>query len=302
MNNTFLLLIFLSQQLLQAQTRPKIDSVIGTYPLGIGNTWQYCTYDYLNGQYTWIYGWTEKVIGDTVMSNLKRYSVIKSDKRIVKNIFVSQELNKVYQYINSRDSLLYDYEKRAGDTLLFIPVSNNDTLLQIISDERFNNYFGQSRHVWTYYMHLAQMSYYEQKDIVDGIGMGYLIREGGDEWFLRGAIINGVTYGTILSVKNENDSRSKLNDYELFPNYPNPFNLCTTISFSIENEQHIRLTIYDLLGREVIQLLDDIMPSGLHTIVWNGKNESGKEEASGLYLFRLQTKMGIRQSKMLMVK
>jgi flagellar hook assembly protein FlgD len=62
------------------------------------------------------------------------------------------------------------------------------------------------------------------------------------------------------------------------------------------------LTIYDLLGREVIQLLDDIMPSGLHTIVWNGKNESGKEEASGLYLFRLQTKMGIRQSKMLMVK
>jgi len=120
MNNTFLLLIFLSQQLLQAQTRPKLIRN-RTYPLGIGNTWQYCTYDYLNGQYTWIYGWTEKVIGDTVMSNLKRYSVIKSDKRIVKNIFVSQELNKVYQYINSRDSLLYDYEKRAGDTLLFIP-------------------------------------------------------------------------------------------------------------------------------------------------------------------------------------
>jgi hypothetical protein len=85
-------------------------------------------------------------------------------------------------------------------------------------------------------------------------------------------------------------------------NYPNPFNPSTTISFALESEQNVKLTIYNVKGQKVTTLLDEIKNSGYHQIVWSGKDDSGKNAASGMYLYRLETQNFSGTKKMLLIK
>ncbi|MBC8175693.1 MAG: right-handed parallel beta-helix repeat-containing protein, partial [Candidatus Marinimicrobia bacterium] len=66
--------------------------------------------------------------------------------------------------------------------------------------------------------------------------------------------------------------------------YPNPFNPVTTIRFDIPEMSNVKLVIYDLLGREVVRLIDDRRVAGKYNTIWDGKNNRGKSVASGLYI------------------
>ena len=68
--------------------------------------------------------------------------------------------------------------------------------------------------------------------------------------------------------------------------YPNPFNPSTTISYSLPNNSSVKLDIYDVAGRKVRSLLDESKSAGYHNVVWNGRDENGREVASGMYLYR----------------
>jgi len=86
-------------------------------------------------------------------------------------------------------------------------------------------------------------------------------------------------------------------------NYPNPFNPTTTISFSIPSKQIGSLDIYNLKGQRVKSLLGKSeLQAGTHHITWDGKDETGKSLASGVYFYRLTTPSGTLTQKMLMVK
>ncbi len=76
--------------------------------------------------------------------------------------------------------------------------------------------------------------------------------------------------------------------YSLFQSYPNPFNPSTTISFTLPSAQHVRLEIFDILGRRVRLLADQRFEAGEHMIVWDGNNQSGAEAPSGVYFYRFQ--------------
>jgi hypothetical protein len=78
---------------------------------------------------------------------------------------------------------------------------------------------------------------------------------------------------------------------------PNPFNLETTISFTLPTAQETQLIIYDVHGREVALLLSGPSPAGAHTISWNADQQS-----SGIYLVRLQTEAGEVSQKILLLK
>lgn len=299
--NITLLLVFFATEAIHAQTMQTADSSLGVYPLQVGNLWQYWTYDYLNGQYIWIYGWSENIERDSILSNGLKYSLINSTQPLSKTIYLRQDSSKIFQYNNGKDSLIYNFKKHPIDTISIWPVGISDTIFQLIVDEGYMNYFDQNRKYWTYYTYYTNVSYYERKNIVDGIGVGYQTREGGDEWFLRGAIINGVKYGTITSIQTKGKYQHP-SDFELIQNYPNPFNASTIISFQINNEQNINFSIYDLLGRRVATLINNKISSGVHKIVWKGKSDDGKELSSGLYIYRIQTQTTVKQKKMLMIK
>lgn len=85
--------------------------------------------------------------------------------------------------------------------------------------------------------------------------------------------------------------------FVLEQNYPNPFNPSTTIRYSIGGQQHVRLSIFDALGRKVATLVDHEQYSGTHEVVWDASNI-----AAGMFFYRLQTEEGIRTKSMVLVK
>ena len=84
----------------------------------------------------------------------------------------------------------------------------------------------------------------------------------------------------------------------LSQNRPNPFNAETVIAYQIAERGRVRLAIYDLLGREVAVLVDGTRDPGYFSAVWDGRDRSGKEVASGVYLCVLETGGGRMVRKM----
>jgi len=64
----------------------------------------------------------------------------------------------------------------------------------------------------------------------------------------------------------------------------------------------VKLVIYDILGQEVVELINKRMQSGYHTIVWDGKNNSGGQVASGFYIYQISTDQKVLSRKMMLVK
>ena len=98
--------------------------------------------------------------------------------------------------------------------------------------------------------------------------------------------INGdYNYSIILQVNFENQSVYLASDYYLAQNYPNPFNPNTTIQYSLPEDSHLRLTVYDILGREIAELFNGISEMGNYSIEFNGT-----QLENGIYYYRIQAR------------
>ena len=84
--------------------------------------------------------------------------------------------------------------------------------------------------------------------------------------------------------------------FSLQPNHPNPFNPSTAISYEVSQRTHVTLAIYNVLGQEIIRLVDKVQPAGRYTINWNARTAHGHSVASGIYLYRLNTGSGFSQA------
>lgn len=91
-------------------------------------------------------------------------------------------------------------------------------------------------------------------------------------------------------------------DFGLYQNYPNPFNPETRIEFDLPQTSAVRLTIYNVLGREVVRLVDEERPAGRHSLVWNSRDENGARVSSGIYFYSLQAGEFRASKKMLLVQ
>lgn len=89
---------------------------------------------------------------------------------------------------------------------------------------------------------------------------------------------------------------------ELRGNYPNPFNPSTTISFSLPAPGKVNLTIYDITGRKVLDLVNGVLTAGLHGAVWDGHDSSGRAVSSGVYFSRLTWNGRTTANRMLLAK
>ncbi|RPI00102.1 MAG: hypothetical protein EHM72_10230 [Calditrichaeota bacterium] len=76
-------------------------------------------------------------------------------------------------------------------------------------------------------------------------------------------------------------------DHFLLQNFPNPFNSNTTIRFDLQQTEKVQMMIYDLHGRSICTLLDEILPGGTHQIVWDGSDGQGNSVSSGMFLCHL---------------
>ncbi len=91
-------------------------------------------------------------------------------------------------------------------------------------------------------------------------------------------------------------------DYKLYDNFPNPFNPSTKIAFELPKESHVRLVVYDIVGREVARVADSNYPAGYTELIWNGITQNGIMASSGVYFFRLSADKWSKVKKMLLLK
>ena len=107
---------------------------------------------------------------------------------------------------------------------------------------------------------------------------------------------NDIYEADINVVATSIDDASLPTSISLAQNYPNPFNASTNINFSLANQTTVELTIYDLLGRRVVTLVNGLLPAGQKTVTWEGLDANGNAVASGMYLYVLRAD-GVTLSK-----
>ena len=88
----------------------------------------------------------------------------------------------------------------------------------------------------------------------------------------------------------------------LSQNYPNPFNAVTVISFALPKTGHVKLEVYNILGQKVKDLVDEVVTAGYKRVVWDGKDNSGKAVASGVYLYQLKADGFTEAKRMILLK
>ena len=85
--------------------------------------------------------------------------------------------------------------------------------------------------------------------------------------------------------------------YTLSQNFPNPFNPSTIIKFELPSAGLVQLKVYDILGKEVAELLNEYKPAGIHKVQFNGDRLS-----SGIYFYKIQTQDYPQTKKMILLK
>ncbi|MBT4945029.1 MAG: T9SS type A sorting domain-containing protein, partial [Candidatus Marinimicrobia bacterium] len=91
-------------------------------------------------------------------------------------------------------------------------------------------------------------------------------------------------------------------EFALFQNYPNPFNPVTTIEYAIPEAVHVNIVIYDIMGRQVKTLLNELQEPGYRSIRWSSTNDAGELVATGVYFYMISAGQHHSVKKMLLIK
>ena len=106
-----------------------------------------------------------------------------------------------------------------------------------------------------------------------------------------------IFFSSVIFSQESPGPSDELKDFSLSQCYPNPFNPSTKISFSISQPTFTQLKIYDVFGREITTLVNELLQEGSHSYQFNGKNL-----ASGVYFYSLKAGNYSATKKMILTK
>jgi len=233
---------------------------------------------------------------------------INPDQNFTYNYYKIDALGQVFTGFTSEGWLIYRLNAKVGEIWQvgeYTPWAIVDSIWQ-------ENIFG----ILTTFKNINYYSWIDTTDTTFGLwlyidciagGFGLVDRtwiEPGYDLFLKGAIIDSVVYGDVTIMGMDEATSPVIPDRVfLYHNYPNPFNPHTTISFELKKTGQVSLIVYDIIGREVIRLIDDeVITGGKHQVMWNGTNEKGGEVSSGLYLYRLNVGDQVTTRRMMLIR
>ncbi|MFC1490190.1 FlgD immunoglobulin-like domain containing protein [Candidatus Latescibacterota bacterium] len=90
--------------------------------------------------------------------------------------------------------------------------------------------------------------------------------------------------------------------FAVMSNFPNPFNPTTTIQFTLPEAGFTQLVIYNIMGQKIRELVSADMPAGVHSAVWDGRDQQGNPASSGLFVSRLTSGVNVVTNRMVLVK
>jgi VCBS repeat-containing protein len=107
----------------------------------------------------------------------------------------------------------------------------------------------------------------------------------------------------VIATFTKTDLNSEIpTQYQLYQNYPNPFNPNTVIRYSLPETNRVRLVVYDLEGRVVATLVDEVQKAGNYSCIWEARDAQHRPMASGIYFYRLQAGSYEKSFRMLLVR
>jgi hypothetical protein len=147
-------------------------------------------------------------------------------------------------------------------------------------------------------------------DNIQGLLHHFQLDEGGQHyWRVKAEGYSGISSGysgkgsfNFSPLSDKNDESAIPLNFEVSQNYPNPFNPNTIIRFSIPTESIVKLSIYDILGREVKTLVNQYYSPGSYEVNWNGDNNFGEKLSSGTYFYKVAAGEYSKIMKMLLLK
>ena len=262
-------------------------------PLKLGNVW---VYDYGDG----ILGRGEVVDSSFIVDSIKYFGLAEGyfgNDRALRltgaNYFVMKEDSTFPEPLNER--IYYKKNAQLGDTWQInyghpvpaiytitdtFPAITFDTL---VTGKLLNENFGlvEWDYVWTEeFGQLSQLNW-----------LGEL------QYYLKGCVINGRVYDDTAFIVSGIDDITSFLSYELFYNYPNPFNPSTTIKYNIPTEGNVRLIVYNSLGEVVGELVNEWQSAGKYSVSFLRNNLS-----SGVYFYSLKYRDQVITRKMLLLK
>lgn len=100
----------------------------------------------------------------------------------------------------------------------------------------------------------------------------------------------------------DNENHLLPGNFSLLQNYPNPFNPSTTIEYSLPQRADVNISVYNILGQNIRTLVDETMPAGKYSVIWDGRDRAGRHAASGIYFYRIKADEFDQSRKMLLLK
>jgi len=259
------------------------------FPLETGNVWQYKE---LFSPFIMEFS----ALGNVTAPNGVIYERVGRTSGGVENWY-RQSAVAVFMY-DSRgyDFPVFSFNDEVGDTSIFVH-SPGDTFRSILEFKGNNNILGRDLRIWGYSVDFSTGSIDEETGyiLVDSLGIwewtNYLA---GVPVTLQGAEINGIQYGTLTSVE---PSMQVVESFSLAQNYPNPFNPTTTIRYSLAEATEVSLTVYDISGRKITELVQGRQASGEYE-----QQFDAAQLASGVYVYRLRAGDFVKARKMLLAR
>ena len=262
-------------------------------PLQVGNLWQY----YNNEYHIYL---TSEIIKDSLINGKTYYKKINYQITPTSTNLVSWERNDTTSGI----SFMLDFEdvNLNGDSLDELPIDSleNPFWSRYISykysfkqPNPFSFFPGPKTVLIkdTNWVKIENDTVISRKfEILEAFWSEMLIEKFGIFSFMlespisycNGAIINGRQYGTIVNINNFDTVLPV--EFILYNNFPNPFNLSTTIIYSLPFESEVSITIFDLTGRVIKTMNLNNQAAGNKTVMWDGKNDFSKPVSSGAYI------------------
>jgi hypothetical protein len=205
-------------------------------------------------------------------------------------------VNQVYVYYNDRDHLLYDFGAPLGSSWTFPDYPDGSSTMTLVSVgdtvstpyDTFHDCYQMQRYFGTDFVYnewFAPNYGLVQRDIITFAGLQRYVL---------------IDFGLVVNVEEPNLPQPE-NPY-LYQNYPNPFNPVTVIDYYLPESGSVELTIYDLNGRTLRQLVKASQPAGGYSVLWDGRNQSGRVLEAGIYFCQLKTSRTHQVRKLSIIK
>jgi len=263
--------------------------LINFFPHNVGDLWQYVTSTQSGSEF-----WEKKITAiDTVWADSSIIITInyRNEFDFLHKIYFNDSL-KIYWKTFGDWGIRYKFNVPLNSFWLSDPYYPYYTKYV---DEYVAEIFGNSLLVREYWIgdSLFQLPLWTEH-LALGIGEFYREFEIGIT-ILTGCIINGIQYGTIVNVEIENET-SLPHNLQL-SNYPNPFNSTTIIEYAIKQDGLVSLKVYDVLGSEVVSLVNEYQFAGKHSVQFNAF-----DLPSGMYIYRLTSRQFTSSKKLILLK